>query len=164
MELGMLAKMQPMAMVLAAAVFVTTACGIKQPPLPPRPAIPAPITDLAYRLEGDMLTLNWTLSAAGDAAPAGMDSCRVYRAARSSAETECAGCPVRYQRAGEVAVPAAVTEPVRMRYSETVPPGFAYTYKVICRSKNGAAGGDSNLIKFEFPLHDLPDSGQGDAQ
>ena len=121
--------------------------------MPPQRYRPLPVTDLSHRIEADSLQLSWTLPVTAAAGKTIADNCVVYRARQPISDAECTGCPVPFVSIAEVAVDrksADPVEPVQLTYTETLPTGFAHTYKVVCFTRGGEPGGDSNIVNFRY--------------
>jgi predicted small lipoprotein YifL len=146
---------------LMAALFVVftvlsllwVGCGKKGPPRPPQRPLPPRVKDLAYSLRNDKVELSWTVpGAAGDSTslPAAV---QVFRSRLSAKEAGCENCPIRYTVSGDIPIQkkqAEKSEPIRMRYAESVEPGYRYIYKVTVYDEYGIAGKDSNVVKFDL--------------
>jgi hypothetical protein len=145
---------------LLAALFVAlgvlsllwVGCGKKGPPRPPQRPLPPKVSDLSYSLSNDRVELSWTVpGAAGNSAslPAGV---KVFRFRLSAENADCENCPIRYRVSGDIPIQKKQTEksePIRMRYAESVEPGYRYIYKVTVYDEYGIAGKDSNVVKFD---------------
>jgi len=114
-------------------------CGRKAPPVPPRRAPLPPVTGLIGRLEGDVVTLTWRRDPAAGATRGYI----VLRAQTSAANPPCAGCPLIFQTAGELSGDRGAET---IEFSESVLPGFIYTYKVQPVGSAGDRGQDSNRV------------------
>jgi predicted small lipoprotein YifL len=142
--------------VIILALLVSAAlagCGKKGPPVPPPRYRPPPVTDLAHRVDGGTLLLSWTVPVAAGTDKAVIDGCVVYRARQSILESECTGCPVPFEPVAEIPfspTTAAVPPASGLTYTETLLPGFIYTYKVTCLTRSGGPGPDSNAVNFRY--------------
>jgi hypothetical protein len=127
-------------------------CGKKGPPRPPQRPLPPKVSDLSYSLSNDRVELSWTVpGAAGNSAslPAGV---KVFRFRLSAENADCENCPIRYGVSGDIPIQkkqAEKSEPIRLRYAESVEPGYRYIYKVTVYDEYGIAGKDSNVVKFD---------------
>lgn len=114
-------------------------CGKKAPPVPPkRPPLPQ-VTELKGHLQGDTVTLTWRAAPAA----AGIRGYVVLRAQVSASGPSCPGCPLVFQKAGVVNSDQGTGE---LAFSEPVPAGFIYTYKVQPVGSSGDRGPSSNRI------------------
>ncbi len=128
-------------------------CGKKGPPVPPKKYRLPPVSDLTYRVDGQNLALAWTVPDATGAGKSATDGCVVYRARQALLESECTGCPVPFVSIAEIPVAKSSTsasQQTALTYTETLIPGFAYTYKVVCFTRDGGPGEDSNVVNFTF--------------
>lgn len=128
-------------------------CGKKGPPVPPKRYRLPPVSDLTHRIEDKDLILSWTVPQASGSGKSVTDGCVVFRARQSVMETECTGCPVPFVSIAEIPVTqksAAASQQFGLTYTETLIPGFAYTYKVVCYTRDGGPGEDSNIVNFSF--------------
>jgi hypothetical protein len=77
----------------------------------------------------------------------------VFRFRLSAEEADCENCPIRYTVSGDIPIQkkrSDKSEPIRMRYAESVEPGYRYIYKVTVYDEYGMAGKDSNVVKFDL--------------
>lgn len=128
-------------------------CGKKGPPVPPPRYLPPAVTDLVHRVDGRNLTLSWTIPDPAGQKKAATDGCVVYRARQSVSESQCTGCPVPYVSVAEIPVgqrPNGSGQTRVLTYTETLLPDFTYTYKVVCFTRVGGPGDDSNVVNFSF--------------
>jgi hypothetical protein len=115
------------------------ACGVKAPPVPPQhPPLPA-VVDLAATLDGDTVTLTWN----HDRTARGVAGYEVVRSAADPARPPCPGCPLVYQKAGTA---AASRDTAAVTFTEQVPAGFVYTYKVRAVGSSGDRGADAGTV------------------
>ena len=138
------------------AIFVIgfiPGCGKKGPPVPPKRYRLPPVSDLTHRIDGQNLALSWTVATDIGPGKSATDGCVVYRARQSVMESDCTGCPVPFVSVAEVPAGKSSTAPSQqtgLTYTETLIPGFAYTYKVVCYTRDGGPGEDSNVVNFRF--------------
>ena len=128
-------------------------CGTKGPPVPPRSHRPPAITDLSYRLQDGALSLAWTIPAAGDRKAAAPVGCTVYEAREPLANTVCPECSQPFKPVADLPVqPDAPGPGLRraMTYAGVLTQGFIYTYKVVCYTRDGGLGVDSNYVNLEY--------------
>jgi hypothetical protein len=135
--------MKPYGVLLLAAVLATgvfaAGCGKKGPPVPPsQPPVPA-----AAHLTGDInnavVTLRWQL----DPSAGNVTVYTVYRAAYSLSGPQCPTCPMVFQKIGTVTVEKGEEA---LSFSERVPLGFHYTYKVRPHNTGALSEPDSNTV------------------
>lgn len=134
-------------------IGLTSSCGKKRPPVPPPKYRPAVVSDLAYRIDRQKLTLSWTIPDSDSSKSAVTDGCSVYRARQSLLESDCTGCPVPFESVADVSVGennAGPGKQIGLTYTETLLPGFSYTYKVVCFTRGGGPSEDSNVVNFRY--------------
>jgi hypothetical protein len=124
-------------------------CGRKLPPSPPAQYMPPVVADLAFRLEENRVTLNWTVPqplGKDQPAPAGF---RIFRARHVSAEEGCSTCKLDFWQTGDVT--SRDKKPGSpLHFSEALLPGYKYVYKVVAYDGKGFDGKDSQSIEFAF--------------
>jgi len=133
-------------------VFLLPGCGKKGPPVPPRlKPVPA-VSDLKYSIEGNILTLTWTIPKGKEKSVP--DGFVVYRYKRPVSDSDCRDCPKLFQKVSDIPADNAINAPgnetKNIIYREEVKKGFVYTYKVVVYNKSGAQSRDSNNINFNF--------------
>jgi hypothetical protein len=142
---SMVRRHRPVGWLLMAAALVLAAlggCGKKGPPVAPK-SLPLPqVTELKGRLEGDTVFLSWR-PVASDSRIKGYV---VLRAQADAAKPPCPGCPRVFQKVGE---PSAGSDSEAVEFSEPVPPGFIYTYKVQPVGSSGDPGPESNFVTID---------------
>ncbi len=137
-------------------VFLLPGCGKKAPPVPPRQKPVPAVSDLKYNIDGDILTLAWTIPKGKEKAIP--DGFIVYRYKRPVSDSPCKNCPKLFQKVSDI--PADITPDImidapgyenkNIEYREEIEKGFVYTYKVVLYAKNGVAGADSNYVEFNY--------------
>lgn len=121
-------------------------CGKKAPPTAPRqPAMKAVANlDAAYR--AGTVHLTWDHHPASSAVTGYL----VFRAGHDLSTPNCPGCPLLFEKVETIALdPDKYQARHRLTYSQYVPSGFRYTYKVVPIQSFGAQGPDSNFVKVE---------------
>jgi hypothetical protein len=138
---------------LASVSLLWMGCGKKGPPRPPRRQAPPAITDLSYTLSNEMLQLNWTVPTADAHSASHPAAFKVLRSKMSVKDANCENCPLRFDEIGDVAIRPSESEgqsAEKIGFTETLEPGYRYTYKVIVYDKEGMTSPDSNEVKFSF--------------
>jgi len=135
-------------------IFLLPGCGKKGPPVPPsQKPVPA-VSDLKYSIDGDILTLTWTIPTGTEKVTTASDGFIVYRYKRPISDSPCKNCPKLFQKVSDIPVDttndALGYENKNIEYREEIVKGFVYTYKVVLYTKSGAQSGDSNYINFNF--------------
>ncbi len=145
--------------ILLALGLLLAGCGRKTLPVPPQGLLPAPISDLAYTLDPDGVTLSWSYPRRlENGAPLDrVDGFELIRAVMPE-EDGCAGCPIPFQ--GPEKIPAASlgeagsrAGPLRVSYHLSLDrPGHRYAFKVrSLRSGVWQSSRDSNTVSFVWP-------------
>ncbi|MFZ1202607.1 MAG: hypothetical protein WAO07_20765 [Desulfobacterales bacterium] len=132
---------------------IQASCGKKGPPVPPPRFRPPAVTDLAYAIDGESVTLSWSVPAPTDDQAAAPVGCFVYQARQPLATSGCPDCSEPFTRVADTRVPPG--EPggaLRrgMTYTGVLTPGFIYTFKVACTARDGGLGADSNVVNFSY--------------
>ena len=133
-------------------VFLLPGCGKKALPVPPRQKPVPAVSDLKYNIDGDILTLAWTIPKGKEkAAP---DGFIVYRYKRPISDSPCKNCPKLFKKVSDITPDIIIDAPGyennNIEYSEEIEKGFVYTYKVVLYTKSGAQSRDSNYVDFKF--------------
>ncbi len=139
-------------------VFLLPGCGKKAPPIPPRQKPVPAVSDLKYNIDGEILTLTWTIPKGKEKVETATDGFIVYRYKRPISDSPCKNCPKLFQKMSdipvditpEIKIDAPGYETKNIEYHEEVEKGFVYTYKVVLYTKSGAQSRDSNYINFNF--------------
>jgi hypothetical protein len=69
----------------------------------------------------------------------------VYRSRTDAARPDCPGCPVVFEKVGQVT--AAASQPLRL--SVDTAPGNHYRFKAVALFKSGAQGATSNVVEID---------------
>ena len=126
-------------------------CGKKAPPVPPRRYRPPAVTDLSHQVDGNVLTLSWSIpeTRGGDAAaPVG---CYVYKAEQPLINRDCPDCAEPFSPVADLQVQKDASGNMltrTMTYTGVLTQGFIYTYKIACYARDGGLGADSNIVNF----------------
>ena len=128
-------------------------CGRKAPPKPPGQPPQAEVKDLSRSLTEDRLTLAWSGPDGNGSRQSKTAGFFVYRSRKKLSGPDCRGCPVLFERIGEISL--GTTDPGGserkvVRYVDTVEKGYRYFYKVVGYSKNGLVGKGSNIVEFDY--------------
>ena len=138
---------------VALCLVLPAGCGKKGPPRPPQRPLPPKVKDLAYSLRNDRVELSWTVPGGADPSASPPAAVKVLRSRLSAEEAGCENCPIRYTVTGNIPIQknqAEKLEHIRMRYTESIEPGYRYIYKVIVYDEYGIGGKDSNIVKFDL--------------
>jgi predicted small lipoprotein YifL len=129
------------------SLAVMAGCGIKGPPLAPLKAgntLAAP-DNLAYTLNGDIVSLSWTHTVDPDTAKVSPEGFKVFVAVKSP--DGCEGCPFIFKEAGVVPMPA-------MQFQYTLKTGVLHYFRV------QAVGDDDKVSSFSKTLYIDPETDQ----
>jgi hypothetical protein len=125
-------------------------CGKKGPPRPPDRRDPPTVTDLQHGIQKTRVDLSWTVPKKEKRLQSDLDGFRVYRSKLALSEADCENCPLQFTMVRDIAMLDKKKDD-RITFSETLEPGYSYTYLVKGYSDNGMVSGDSNLVEFVFP-------------
>ena len=137
---------------LAGLSFLWVGCGKKGPPRPPQRRSPPAVKDLSYTIDNQIVELSWTVEGADDRATSAPVGYKVFRSKLSAAESNCEKCPIRFTEFADVPIQMKSSEkskPTRLRFTETLEPGYRYIYKVIAYDRDGESSQDSNTVEFD---------------
>ncbi len=139
-------------------VFLLPGCGKKAPPVPQRQKPVPAVSDLKYSIDGDILTLTWTIPKGKEKAKTVFNGFIVYRSKRPISDSPCKNCPKLFQKVSDI--PADITTDIKIdapgyennniEYREEIEKGFVYTYKVVLYAKSGAQSQNSNYVEFNY--------------
>jgi len=140
--------------ILAAFGFYLSGCGVKGPPVAPRPAPPPAVNDLSRQMQEDTLKLSWTIPKHKGKIHPDLEGFFVYRSKKPLSESECPDCPLKFKLVDDIGKKAvknsAKLTKGRMTYSETLVKGYRYIYKVVAYDYSGSRFGDSNLVTINY--------------
>jgi len=139
-------------------VFLLPGCGKKAPPIPPRQKPVPAVSDLKYSIDGDILTLAWTIPKGKEKAKSAFNGFIVYRSKRPISDSDCKNCPKLFQKVSDIPVDITADNTIdapgyenkNIEYREEIEQGFLYTYKVVLYTKSGAQSRDSNYVDFNY--------------
>jgi len=139
------------AALLAEGLFL--GCGIKGDPVPPRRFRPATVTDLSYSLDGNSLTLAWTIPPETEQMRSRTAGCNVFRSMRPLDDTQCKSCPVPFENIADIPVARDSSGKYlqkKLNFNETLVDGFDYTFKVLCYTDQAMVADDSNVVNLQY--------------
>jgi len=136
--------------ILIAVFILLPGCGKKGPPVPPRHKPVPAVSDLKYGIDGNILTLTWTIPKEKEKAKSASTGFIVYRSKRPISDSDCKNCPKLFQKVSDITIDTPGYENKNMEYREEIEKGFVYAYKVVLYTKSGAQSRDSNNINFNF--------------
>jgi hypothetical protein len=127
------------------ACFMTTACGVKAPPVPPDYTPPPAIKDLGYALEDGSVVLSWSLFGKERDRGTKVQGAKVYRSKDSLENPACENCPRIFSVVQDMSL-----EQDNMFYREPLQKGFRYYYKIVIYDESSLESADSNVVSFEY--------------
>ncbi|MGD1999556.1 MAG: hypothetical protein PVJ00_03245 [Desulfobacterales bacterium] len=128
-------------------------CGIKDPPVPPPRYRPPAVTDLSYQLDGQALTLSWSVPETRDGDAADPVGCFVYMANQPLVNTDCPNCSEPFSPVADLQIQKDASGKIlkrTMTYTGVLTQGFIYTYKIACYAPDGGLGADSNVVNVSY--------------
>ena len=129
------------------------ACGKKDPPVPPRRYRPPAVTDLSYQLDGQTLTLSWSVPETRDGDATAPVGCFVDMARQPLVNTDCPNCLEPFSPVADLQIQKDASGNIlkrTMTYTGVLTQGFIYTYKIACYAADGGLGADSNVVNFSY--------------
>ena len=138
--------------ILITLVLSLSGCGRKAPPIPPSQIQPPAVNDLSASIDGDTLTLTWTIPQEKGKATSGLSGFIVYRSKKPLSESDCRDCPVLFKRVADIPIEVSDSGNLKkghMTYYETLEKGYRYIYKVTSYT-NGVTSKDSNYVEFIY--------------
>ena len=146
--------MKSLVSILIAVFILLPGCGKKGPPVPPRQEPVPAVSDLKYGIDGNILTLTWTITKEKEKAKSASTGFIVYRSKRPISDSDCKNCQKLFQKVSDIPADIKIDAPGyknnNIEYREEIERGFVYTYKVVLYTKSGAQSRDSNNINFNF--------------
>lgn len=128
--------------VIGLALAGLCSCGKKAPPVVPQVLPPPAMAEVQGQLQEGRVTLTW-LHGSQHQAVAGYV---VFRAQSALSRPDCPQCPLIFQKVDTIRVEG---KSQTVQFSQAVPGGFRYTYKVRPFQSSGAQGADSNVVVLE---------------
>ena len=124
-------------------------CGRKGPPRPLRRQDPPTVIDLQHSIQDSQVELSWKVPKKERRLQSDLAGFKLYRSKITLSEAECENCPLMFTMVRDIAV---LNKKVgdQIKFSDTLDPGYSYTYVVRSYSDNGMVSGDSNVVKFVF--------------
>ena len=139
-------------LILICFVCIVFGCGRKGPPVPPQQIVPPRVKDLVGIVEGDILTLTWTVPQPEEFISSAAEGFFVFRSKKPLSEPDCKDCPVLFTRVADIPIKAKNVgdfDKDIIEYSETIKKGSRYIYKVNVYAK-GILSSDSNYFDIIF--------------
>ena len=124
---------------------VMGSCGRKLLPIQPGVLPPPTAADLAYEMRGSEIILSWTVPIYHHEKERAAAGFKVLRARQTMAEAQCQTCPAPFQTIGDV-LASGKTSGSRLRFRDTLEPGFTYSYKLKPYTADDVVGKDSNVV------------------
>jgi len=140
--------------ILIALFILLPGCGKKGPPVPPRQKPIPSVSDLKYSIDGNILTLTWTIPKEKENLKTAFNGFIVYRYKRPISDSPCKNCPKIFQQVADIPTENTIDAPgyedKNIEYRKEIEKGFVYTYKVVLYTKNGVSSADSNYVDFNY--------------
>jgi hypothetical protein len=132
--------------ILTTLMILLFACGKKGPPVPQTFVPPPVVTGLQVILEDDIATLRWPIPEWEEEGEDFLTGFHVYRS-QTAVETSCEDCPVRFKKLADIPIKNNTSAG---SYTETLEPGFQYSFKVSGYTDNGYEGDKSETVTIDF--------------
>lgn len=143
----MKARLFPLVFVALALTLVSSACGMKGPPVPPAPSFTAAARQVSARVENGFVVLEGeTYGKAHDLET--LSGCRVEYAWYAPGEEPCRGCPLEFRPVKNVEAVVAGPEGVSCRVPWSGDQGVHY-YRLRLTGPTGTSGPPSEPASVE---------------
>ena len=130
-------------------IFHLSGCGIKAPPRPPEYDTLPQVSRLDAVLENEQVVLSWHYEPRMNQKIQGFG---VYRYRLSLNREPCDGCPLTFEKIGELPVHNLTADDTRtFRFLLTPDTGFHYQFKVAAYVGGGVQGPFSDPIRIDVP-------------
>ena len=151
-KVSLAAKVALAVLILVTPAVMMWGCGKKGPPQPPTGSRPPRVGDLGYGVSNNTVKLSWTVPEPDEKAQLPITGFLIFWFQQSLAERECPNCPIIFKLIGDVPVRSlgsGQSAPLIM-FTQTIEPGYRYTYKVNGYSEGGIRSRNSNFVEFTF--------------
>ena len=137
--------------ILIGFAIIVSGCGKKDLPVPSGNVAPPAVNDLIKIIDGDTLSLTWTIPGEKEMFPSDGAGFFVYRSKKTISESDCKDCPVTFSRVADIPLNAEdlEKEDEGIKYNEILEKGYRYVFKVNTYIK-GITSDDSNKVGFVF--------------
>ena len=116
--------------------------------------LPVPVvTDLRHQIDGDQVTLTWSLPPSGGGTTLEVAGFYINRFKGPLDDAQCTDCPVVFERVAEMttlAKPEGGAEKLAMTYTDPVEKGYRYVYNVTVFTPSETEGQTSNWVDFLY--------------
>jgi len=132
-------------------VILCLACGIKNPPVPPKTLTPPAIRDLKAEVIGDKVQLTWSMPKDDNELFDRVKHFRVYKYKSHSSIEVCEGCPIPFKPLLDIKLKdpyPAQMEGDSIIYHDAIEANYGYAYKIVVHHKSGGVSEDSNIVQF----------------
>ena len=126
-------------------LFGVSGCGIKGSPIAPGYANPPAVSDLQYQVDGNQLTLTWSVPPKGATDSDTFAGVKLFRLKQAPKNTPCQDCPLTFTLIRKIPARSG-----SMQVQDTIDKGFAYTYKIVLYDAENHDGEDSNIVHVEI--------------
>jgi len=124
-------------------------CGKKDLPVPPRRLNPPAVIDLQHRIEDNQVELSWTVPQKKRRRQTDLDGFKIYRSKIILSEASCENCPLKFTMVRDIPL-LKKDKKKPLKFSDSLDPGYSYTYVVRGYGDNSMISADSNAVKFVF--------------
>jgi hypothetical protein len=104
---------------------------------------------LQHSIQDSQVELTWTVPKKENRLQSDLTGFKVYRSKITLSEADCENCPLKFAVVRDIAM---LDKKVgdQVQFSDTLDPGYSYTYVIRSYSDNNMVSGDSNEVKFVF--------------
>ncbi len=124
-------------------------CGRKLPPIQPGALPPPVVVDLTHEVRSGEILLFWSVPPINPAKESAAAGFKVLRSRQTADEDECQTCPVRFQVIADI-VASGRHPGSRMKFRDTLEPGFKHSYKLRSYTTDEVAGKDSVAVAVTY--------------
>jgi hypothetical protein len=134
---------------IVCCVSLTSSCGRKALPLPPKISEPPVVEKIKADLNVDKLQLTWPLPETVEADD--LAGFYVYRSKEKSGDSPCSQCPGRFDKVADIAYDTvSILFEKRVVYMERLEKGYQYKYRVTSYSAYGDEGLPSDEVTITY--------------
>ena len=121
-----------------------TGCGIKGSPVAPGYPKPPVVSNLQYQVEGNQLSLTWSVPPKRATDNDTFAGVKVFRLKQALKNVPCQDCPQTFTLIRNIPGRSGF-----MQIQDTIDKGFAYYYKIVLYDAGNNDGEDSNIVHLE---------------
>ncbi len=116
--------------------------------MPPLQIVLPAVTDLGVNVDGDILTLMWSIPQTDGKPAPGVAGFIVYRS-KTMLTDACQKCPNLFRQVADIVVGSKQSRKKPLVYTETIESGYEYRYKVTAYTRKRFMGQESNLVSVQ---------------